>query len=151
MSKRTNSRQIKANSQVNFSVLQKENEYQDYLINLKKERLRTFRNLVRFTNSLSLEPGEDHASTFCKTIQLASVLQRALELLNHSNVYKLFQHYRQKFEIIEIHSREQLLQEASQRLLEIFNLTTTKDQIEKNKQNLYKKLNELCKLLDRQF
>src|SRR5260364_300161 len=118
MSKRTRSGDIKANSQVNISELQGEYEYQDYLINLEQERLITFRNLARFTNSLSLEPGEDSASTFCKTIQLACVLQRALELLNHSNVYKTFQHYRQKLEIIEIHSRKQFPQQATQRLLE---------------------------------
>ncbi|KAF0520649.1 hypothetical protein F8M41_016194 [Gigaspora margarita] len=151
MSKHTSSGQIKANSQVNISDLQGEYEYQDYLINLEQERLRTFYNLARFTNSLSLEPGEDRASTFCKTIQIACVLQKALELLNHSNIYKSFQHYRQKLEIIEIYSREQFPQDAIQRLLEIFNLTTTKDQIKKNKQNLYKKLNELCKSLDHQF
>ncbi|KAF0354251.1 hypothetical protein F8M41_015075 [Gigaspora margarita] len=93
MSKRTRSGQIKVNSRINFSDSQELSEYQEYLSNLEKERLQSFCNLARFTSSLSLELGEDCASTFCKTIQLACVLQRALELLNYSDIYKTFQHY----------------------------------------------------------
>ncbi|RIB24512.1 ribonuclease H-like domain-containing protein [Gigaspora rosea] len=65
------------------------------------------------------------------------------DLSDYNDIYKNFQHHRSNLEIIEINEREHFSYEIIQLLQEIFNLTTTKQIIKQNKQDLPEKLVKL--------